>query len=84
MVELDNNQILSQLYTILEPYSNLEEALQEDMDLVAGLGLSSLKIMEMLLDIEDGFDISIPLNKLPDIRTIGDLARQLQLLQENA
>lgn len=77
----DYNDILSQLYEILAPYTNVQDALKEDTDLVAGLGLSSLKIMEMLLDIEDGFDVSVPLNSLPDIRTIGDLARQLQLLQ---
>jgi len=74
---------LTQLYGILEPYTNDLDALEANTDLVEGLGLSSLKIMSLLLDIEDSFDVSIPLNKLPDIRTIGDMARQIQELQDN-
>jgi acyl carrier protein len=35
----------------------------------------------MIEQIEDDFDISVPLNILPDIRTLGDLARQLEKLQ---
>ena len=46
--------------------------------MVDDLGLDSLKIMELMLEIEDHFDVSIPLNVLPDIRTIKDLARQLE------
>jgi len=80
----DLHHTLNQLYQILKPYTNEWDALSADTDLLAGLGLSSLKIMELLLDIEDSFDVSIPLNLLPDIRTIGDLAAQIQRLQEKA
>ena len=31
-------------------------------------------------DIEDDFDISVPLNILPDVNTVGDLAQKLQEL----
>ena len=41
------------------------------------LGLTSLQVMTMIEQIEDHFDISIPLNILPDIRTVRDLAEQL-------
>ena len=80
----DYHDNLNQLYRILKPYINERDNLSADTDLLAGLGLSSLKIMELLLDIEDSFDVSIPLNLLPDIRTIGDLAAQIQRLQEKA
>ena len=80
----DYHDNLNQLYRILKPYINERDTLSADTDLLAGLGLSSLKIMELLLDIEDSFDVSIPLNLLPDIRTIGDLAAQIQRLQEKA
>jgi acyl carrier protein len=47
---------------------------------VAELGLTSLQVMMMIEQIEDDFDISVPLNILPDIRTVRDLARQLEKL----
>ncbi len=52
--------------------------LSERTQLVADIGLSSLEVMEFVEKIEDHFDISIPLNILPDINTLGDLARKLQ------
>jgi len=70
-------QFLPDLYQVLQPFANEGEVLSEDTELVADLGLDSLKIMELMLEIEDHFDVSIPLNVLPDIRTIKDLAVQV-------
>jgi acyl carrier protein len=54
--------------------------LNEETDLAGDLGLDSLKVMELLVTVEDSLDISIPLNVLPRVRTIKDFAEQLQLL----
>ena len=45
-----------------------------DMHISRDLGLDSLAAMDLLMSLEDRFDISIPLNALPDVETIGDLA----------
>jgi acyl carrier protein len=37
-----------------------------------------MKVMDIVAEVEDVFDISIPLNLLPDIRTVEDFASQLQ------
>jgi acyl carrier protein len=47
---------------------------------VADLGLDSLKVMKILETVEDSFDILIPLNVLPDIRTVKDFVLQIQKL----
>ena len=75
---------LPDLYTVLKPFANEGEVLTENTELVADLGLDSLKIMELMLEIEDHFDVSIPLNVLPDIRTIKDLAVQVGSLDGSA
>ena len=49
-------------------------------DLISDLEFDSLKVMNLMEDIEDRFDISVPLNILPDIRSVEDLAVQLQRL----
>ena len=54
--------------------------LKETTDLVSELGLDSLQVMQVLLKIEDQFDISIPLNNLPNIRTIKDLGQEIEML----
>lgn len=52
----------------------------EQTDLVSDLEFDSLKVMNLMEDVEDRFDISVPLNVLADVRTIKDLALQLQRL----
>ena len=74
--------ILNQLFEIIKPSVKDGRQLEEDTDLVADLGLDSLKVMTLVEEVEDHFDISIPLNILANVRTIKDFALQLQQLTE--
>jgi len=74
--------ILNQLFEIIKPSVKDGRQLEEDTDLVADLGLDSLKVMTLVEEVEDQFDISIPLNVLAKVRTIKDFAVQLQQLTE--
>ncbi len=53
-----------------------------DSDLVDDVGLSSIEIMELIEQLEDAYDISFPLNDLAEIRTINDMAKELERLVE--
>ena len=72
--------ILAQLYEILGPYTPDGQSLSEDTEFISDLGLDSMKVMQLLLDTEERFDVSIPLNIIPDVRTVGHFARCVQQL----
>ena len=74
--------ILQGVYEVLKTYTSEGQTLREETELVADLNLDSVKVMELLLNIEDRFDISIPLNILPDVRTVADLCLQIQKVTE--
>lgn len=74
--------ILLQLYEILKSYTKDGQSLSEDTELLSDLGLDSMKVMQLLLETEERFDISIPLNIIPNVRTVGDFARQIEQLTE--
>ena len=73
-------EYLDFLYSALESKNKKNLVLSEETSLVADIGLSSLEVMEFIEKIEDHFDISIPLNILPDVNTIGDLAKKVREL----
>jgi len=73
-----NEKIMEELTEILKPFAPRGHTISEDTDLVADLGLDSLKVMKIIESVEDSFDISIPLNVLPDVRTVKDFALQIQ------
>ena len=69
--------VLQEIYEVLQPFAKESQSLSEETELVTDLGLDSVQVMEILLQIEDRFDVSIPLNIMPDMRTIKDLVLQL-------
>lgn len=78
------DDILDQLYELVRPFTEKPVELEEETDLIDEVGLDSMKVMDLVMQIEDHFDISVPLNILPDVRTIGDLTQQLHKLLEDA
>ena len=75
-------EILLQLHEILKSYAKDGQSLSEDTELLSDLGLDSMKVMQLLLETEERFDISIPLNIIPNVRTTRDFARQIEQLTE--
>jgi acyl carrier protein len=51
-------------------------------NLVADLGFDSLQVLEVIAELEDRFDISIPLNDVPATRTVGQVVSQVAALVE--
>jgi acyl carrier protein len=80
-MRVDEN-ILETFYEILKPFVPVGRDIKADTDLVAELGLDSLKVMKIVESVEDSFDISVPLNILPDVRTVKDFVLQIQKLTE--
>jgi acyl carrier protein len=52
-------------------------------DLIADLGFDSLQILEVIAELEDRFDISIPLNDVPATRTVAQVVAQVARLVED-
>lgn len=57
----------------LAPYNKNGIELTEATDINADLNIDSVAILDLLMTIEDAYDISIPINLLADVRTVGDL-----------
>jgi len=75
-----DERVLQQICEILKPLVPDGQEIKVETDLVADLGLDSLKVMKILETVEDNFDISVPLNILPDVRTVEDFVLQIQKL----
>ena len=74
-------EILQQFQHILQEIMP-EKKMQvgPELEQANDLNLDSLKVMALLEKLEDAYDISIPINILADVRTVGDLAGAVQKL----
>lgn len=78
------DRIRQEVCEALRRFAKKGKELSDDTDLIDDLGLDSLKMMDLLTEVEDHFDVLVPLNLLPEIRTVGDLVEQIgQLTEEN-
>lgn len=55
-----------------------ENDMTMDTDIAKDLGADSLDVVELLMSIEDEFDIEIPDEEIENIKTIGDLTEYIQ------
>jgi acyl carrier protein len=51
-------------------------------ELLADLGFDSLQVLELVGELEDHFNIAVPLNSLTHIRTVGEIAAEVRRLAE--
>jgi acyl carrier protein len=74
----DRAEIISRLIEMLGPYNRQGISLGPDTDIAAELNIDSAGVMDFIMEVEDAFDIDIPLNVLSETRTIDDLARVVE------
>ncbi len=55
-----------------------------DAALSSDVGLDSVQIMNLVMEIEDDLDISIPVDRLADVQTLNQLAQQIVIVCNEA
>lgn len=77
-----NEDTVKQVIAVLKKFDKTDKEIDVSTDIAAELDLDSLAVMDVIMDLEESMDISIPLNLIPDIRTVGDLAETIGQLKE--
>jgi acyl carrier protein len=55
--------------------------LSDQTHIVDDLGLDSVAVMDFVMEIEDRLDVSVPLDKIAEIETLGDMMSVLHDLK---
>ncbi len=55
--------------------------ISDDTNIARDLGLDSLAIMNFIMALEDEYDISIPLDRVAQVETVGDLVTAIEELR---
>ncbi len=66
-------QIFEQLSKLLQPFNRGGADITPRTDIAADLNIDSVTVMDFVMEVEDHFDIEIPLNVLSEIRTMDEL-----------
>ena len=71
--------VLEKIKVILaEQFDVEEDSIKTETDLQDDLGADSLDVVDLLMSIEDEFEIEIPDEEIENIRTVGDLVNYIE------
>jgi len=66
-------EVFAKLCELLQPFNANKIDLKGSTDISTDLNIDSVSVMDFIMEVEDHFDIDIPLNVLSETRTIDEL-----------
>ena len=76
-----DDEVLDRVLEMLATRAKATGPMQSNTRILADTNLVSVSVMDFVLELEDEFDITIPLNRLADIETVGDLTEAVRPLR---
>ena len=70
MRRADVRDILSGVTAVLQRYNTAAPTIDPATDLAADLNIDSVAAMDLIMEIEDRFEIDIPINLVSDMTTV--------------
>lgn len=80
----EHDEVVGEIISALGPTVQAPVTITTDTNITRDLGLDSLAVMDFVMVLEDKFDVSIPLERIAEVETIGDLAKTIQELRGRA
>jgi len=80
-MEAVDQEVRSRISAALQEVVGRPVAISDSTDIVNDLGLDSLAVMNFVMALEDEYDISMPLDRMAEVQTVGDLVRTIEDLR---
>jgi acyl carrier protein len=71
---VDDREIMDAVCELLQQHNPRNILLRSETKITSELNIDSVEVMDLVMEIEQRFDIDIPISMLSDVETIGDLA----------
>jgi acyl carrier protein len=75
--EISRGDVMAEICRHLEPFRVGDAPITGDTVISKDLTIDSLAVMDMVMELEDRFDISIPMNVVAEIYTVDELAETI-------
>jgi acyl carrier protein len=77
----DYPDILQRLCHHIKQFTGPDVEIMPQTDLINQLAIDSVKLLSLIMEVEDEFDISIPINALADVQTVHELANLIHQIK---
>jgi acyl carrier protein len=83
-MQADMDQVFQGICALLEAHNQNKVEITPETDLSADLNIDSVAAMDLIMNVEDKFEIDIPLNLLSELRSVHDLSEVVRAQLQNS
>jgi len=80
MPSTDKDAIFARICELLKPYNPKNRPITMQSGIVSDLEVDSVAVFDLVMRLEDHYDISIPMEMISDIKTVGELIAAIRQL----
>lgn len=74
MTAPSESDIYDKICELLKPYNPKGHPIERSSGIMSDLEVDSVAVFDLIMELEDHYDISIPMEMVSDIKTVGELA----------
>ncbi len=75
-------EIFEKVCELLKPYNPENRPINMQSGIVSDLEVDSVAVFDLVMGLEDHYDVSIPMEMVSDIKTVGELCTAIKQLAE--
>ena len=75
-------EIFAKVCELLKPYNPENRPINMQSGIVSDLEVDSVAVFDLVMGLEDHYDVSIPMEMVSDIKTVGELCAAIKQLAE--
>ena len=68
-----DSEIYDKICELLKPYNPKNHPIEPSSGIMSDLEVDSVAVFDVIMELEDHYDISIPMEMVSDIKTVGEL-----------
>jgi acyl carrier protein len=69
----ESDPVFSEVKGLVARFAPPGAVIEPGTELAADLNIDSVAAMDLVMEIEDKYDIDVPINQIADMKTLGDL-----------
>lgn len=81
-IQEDDDLVFRKICSLIEPLNEKGVKVTRETDFIADLEADSVAVLDMVMDIEDFYDISIPVNTISETKTVGELVDAIHKIKK--
>lgn len=75
--------VLDKITALLTPYNQKNIPISANTKIMADLEIDSVAIFDLVMEVEDTYDVTFPMETISDIETVGDLINTITTIKAN-